>query len=263
MPLKLEIINKKSRDGSHSSPILFVHGAWHGAWCWENFGNYFSARGYECYALSLRGHGRSESNKSLKFTRIDDYVDDVKQVVNIINKDWGSKPILVGHSMGGLVVQKYLESDCEIPKAILLAGVPPHGIWKSTLRIARRLPFPFLWVNITLSLLPLIKTEKRIHKAFFSDNTDHETLNKYLLCMQDESYLALLDMLIFRLPSPKNVQTPMLILGARQDRIFSPDEIASTAKAYGTNAYIFEHMAHDMMLEKNWKSVADYIIERI
>ena len=78
--------------------------------------------------------------------------------------------------------------------------------------------------------------------------------------MQDESYLGFWDMLIFRLPSPKKVSTPMIVLGAEKDTIFSVKEIQSTAKAYGTEAVIFENMAHDMMLEKKWKSVADYII---
>ena len=45
--------------------------------------------------------------------------------------------------------------------------------------------------------------------------------------------------------------------------IFSVKEIQSTAKAYGAEAFIFEDMAHDMMLEKNWKAVADYIIKSI
>lgn len=37
-------------------PLVFVHGSYHGAWCWrENFMPYFSAAGYDCYAISLRG----------------------------------------------------------------------------------------------------------------------------------------------------------------------------------------------------------------
>jgi alpha-beta hydrolase superfamily lysophospholipase len=81
--------------------------------------------------------------------------------------------------------------------------------------------------------------------------------------MQDESYLGFWDMLILRLPSPKKVKTPITVLGAEKDTIFSVKEIKSTAKAYSVEAVIFEDMAHDMMLEANWKDVADYIIKRL
>lgn len=42
-------------------PLVFVHGSYHGAWCWrENFMPYFAAAGYDTYAISLRGQGGSE-----------------------------------------------------------------------------------------------------------------------------------------------------------------------------------------------------------
>src|SRR6516164_11750402 len=80
-----------------ATPLLFVHGAWHGAWCWaEHFLPYFSAKGYECSALNLRGHGRSSIKGSLRFARIADYVADVEKVAARMP----APPILVGHSMG-------------------------------------------------------------------------------------------------------------------------------------------------------------------
>ena len=42
-------------------PLLFVHGSYHGAWCWrERFLPYFAAAGWDCYAVSLRGQGGSD-----------------------------------------------------------------------------------------------------------------------------------------------------------------------------------------------------------
>ncbi len=263
MPLDLEIKIKKTDKKSESPPLLFIHGAWHGAWCWENFLNYFPQKGFDCFAPSLCGHGKSGNDKSLKTTRLDDYVENIRSVVDSIFSEYGKKPVIVGHSMGGLVAQKYLETDHEIPKAFLLAPVPKHGAWQASLRMARRLPLQFALLNLTWSLWPLVGTKKRTQKAFFSENIPDNKLNKYFLLMQDETYLGFLDMLIFRLPSPKKVKTPVLVLGAENDRIFSVKEIKSTAKAYGTEAVIFDDMAHDMMLEENWKDVADYIIKSI
>jgi alpha-beta hydrolase superfamily lysophospholipase len=82
-----------------------------------------------------------------------------------------------------------------------------------------------------------------------------------MFLMQDESYLAFLDMLFFKLPNPEKVSTEPLILGAEEDAIFYPDEIEATAAAYGQEAEIFKGMAHDMMLEAGWQTVADRILE--
>ena len=63
----LEVIDKGSSSESHPTPLLFVHGAWHGAWCWdEYFLDFFAYRGYRALAVSLRGHGNSPSPTPLR-----------------------------------------------------------------------------------------------------------------------------------------------------------------------------------------------------
>ena len=56
--MNLEVISKYPAGAARPTPLLFVHGAWHGAWCWdEHFLDFFAAHGYAAHALSLRGHG--------------------------------------------------------------------------------------------------------------------------------------------------------------------------------------------------------------
>jgi hypothetical protein len=65
--VKLEVITRKPSTPQKTTPLLFVHGSWHAAWCWdEHFLPYFADCGYEAHAVSLRGHGGSEGPKSLK-----------------------------------------------------------------------------------------------------------------------------------------------------------------------------------------------------
>jgi alpha-beta hydrolase superfamily lysophospholipase len=254
--MKLEIISKKPKGVSRAVPILFVHGAWHGAWCWEkNFMPYFAENGYTAYALSLRGHGNSDAPAHFRWMRIADYVADVAQVVDQLPE----KPVMVGHSMGGLIVQKYLE-EYTAPAAVLLASVPVKGVFRTTLRIALRHPLAFLKANLTWSLYPIIGKPNLTRDAFFSKDISPDKLNGYFSLMQDESYLAFLDMMLFNLPNPEKVSTELLILGAEEDAIFHPDEIEATAAAYDKKAEIFEGMAHDMMLEAGWQTVADRIM---
>lgn len=160
--------------------------------------------------------------------------------------------------MGGYVVQKYLEG-VTLPGAILLASVPPQGVLGTTLRIARRFPGKFVKLNLKLSLYPLVETAELAQHQFFSATMPPEQVNRYFQQLGDESYRAFLDMLLFNLPKPGRVSTPMLVLGGHDDTIFTMDEIKATARAYNTEPYFFP-MAHDMMLEAGWEHVAEKML---
>ena len=253
--MHLEILSREPAQ-ARATPILFVHGAWHGAWCWDvHFLDYFAQHGYRVYAPSLRGHAGSEKRKSLRVTRIADYVADIAQVASQIEP----APVVVGHSMGGLVVQKYLESHAA-PAGVLLASVPPRGVLRTTLNIAGRHPLRFAAVNLTWSLYPLVSTPRLTREHFLSADTPDEQVQAVFQRVQDEAYVGFLDMLALNLPRPRRVRAPMLVLGAEHDRIFTRREVEATARAYQAVACMFPGMAHDMMLEAGWRDVADTIL---
>ena len=63
----LELIDKGAPTEAHPSPMLFVHGGMHAAWCWdEHFLDYFADKGFRAAAVSFRAHGGSGSDKPLK-----------------------------------------------------------------------------------------------------------------------------------------------------------------------------------------------------
>lgn len=257
--MHIELISKYPKETIQKAPLLFVHGAWHGAWCWdEYFLDYFTKHGFEAHALSLRGHGKSDGRERLRWTRISEYVQDVETAVNQLSQP----PILIGHSMGGFIVQKYLETHTT-PGSILLASVPPQGTLGITLRIAKRHPFRFAKVNLTMSLYPLIDTPKLTAESFFSPTMSDQKVAGYFDRMQDEAYLGYLDMLVFDLPKPKRIKNRMLVLGAANDKIVTVKEVEKTAQAYNAESHISPNMAHDMMLEAGWQAVADRMIRWI
>jgi alpha-beta hydrolase superfamily lysophospholipase len=67
-------------------------------------------------------------------------------------------------------------------------------------------------------------------------------------------------MLALNLPKPKKVKANLLVLGAAKVAVFGVDEVKATARAYKTEAEIFDGMGHDMMLEPEWRSVAERIV---
>ena len=254
--MNLELISKYPARKEHLAPLLFIHGALHGAWCWDvHFLDFFAQHGYASHAVNLRGHGKSQGREGLRWTRITDYVEDVADTVNHLP----SPPILIGHSMGGFIIQKYLE-DHSAPGAVLLSSLPPAGLLPTALKIARRHPLIFARLNLTLSLSPMVSTPALAREAFFSEDLPEEELRAYWKQMQDDSYMAYLDMVALGLPHPAGVKTPLLILGAERDNMLSPGQIEATARVYHTQAQIVPAVAHNSMLERQWQGVADRIL---
>jgi pimeloyl-ACP methyl ester carboxylesterase len=262
-----EILEYIPTESSHFPPLLFVHGAWHAAWCWkENFLPYFFSRGFSCYALSLRGHGGSEGIEQLHSFSLNDYMDDVLEAIRRLKE----KPVLIGHSMGGAVVQKIVHAHPDtIKMAILLASVPPQGLLKDLLRIYLtrfREGFATLLFNRRRT------SEDWLSQLLFSDNLTVEEKNEFTKLLQLESRRAIGDLLKRVVPVPTSSlwagptgernrppQVPMLVLGSKKDAFFPEKTVESTAKAYQTQPIIFSDLCHDMMLDPQWRSVADSI----
>ncbi len=254
--MNLELISRHPPRNEHSAPLLFIHGAMHGAWCWDvHFLGYFAQHGYASYAVNLRGHGTSEGRERLRWTRIRDFVEDVADTVARLP----SRPVLIGHSMGGFIIQKYLE-DHSAPAAVLLSSPPPAGLLSAALKTARRHPLVFARVNLTLSLSPLVSTPALTREAFFSEDLPEEELQVYWKQTQDDSFMAYLDMVALGLPKPARVKTPLLVLGAERDGMITLGEIEATARAYNAQAQMIPGVGHDSMLERQWQSVADRIL---
>lgn len=223
---------------------------------WDvHFLGYFAQHGYAAHAVNLRGHGNSEGWEKLRWTRIADYVEDLTSAV----RQLPSQPILIGHAMGGFVIQKYLENHSS-PAAVLLSSPSPAGLLPTAIRFARRRPLIFAKVNLTFSLYPLAATPHLAREAFFSDDLAEEQLVEYCKQMQDDSFMAFLDMVALDLPKPEKIKTPLLVLGAARDNMLKPNEIEDTARAYNTQAEIIADVAHNSMLEQNWQAVAKHIL---
>jgi pimeloyl-ACP methyl ester carboxylesterase len=251
----LEVISKVPA-GAHKTPLLFIHGAWHGAWCWaEHYLDFFADNGFAAHAVSLRGHGGSEGRDRLRWTRIREYVADVAQVAASLP----APPAVIGHSMGGFVVQKYLE-QYKTPAAVLLASLPPQGANRTSLRLGVRHPIRFLQSNLSLSMYPLVATPRLAREAFFSKDLPEPELRAYWARLQDESWGAFIDMLFRDLPKPLKTTPPMLVLGAENDVIFYRDQVEATARRYHTQAEWLPGVAHDAMLDTRWRLGAERML---
>ncbi|MCL1825394.1 MAG: lysophospholipase [Betaproteobacteria bacterium] len=240
----------------HRMPLLFVHGAYAGAWCWEeHFLPWFAQRGWAAYAVSLGGHGNSPGHDNLDHLSIDHYVADVAEAVAILP----APPILIGHSMGGMVIQKYLERAAA-PAVVLMASVPPQGLIYSALGLL--FTAPHLLTDLNRIMGGGEPSADSLQQILFHQPIAVEKLRRYWKLFQPESLRAIWDMTCYSLPDTSRVyRAPMLVLGAQHDRLISPGQVQMTANAYGTHPEIFLNMGHAMMLEHGWETVAARIDE--
>jgi pimeloyl-ACP methyl ester carboxylesterase len=124
---------------------------------------------------------------------------------------------------------------------------------------------PFLFQQMTLfSLLgPTYGTPDMMRRLLFSPDMPLAKLREYFDYVQAESQVVALDMMglnPLRL-NPRRLPMPILVLGARNDVFVSPAMVEETARFY-TNAEVrvFPNMAHAMMMELNWREVADHLL---
>lgn len=97
----------------------FVHGACHGAWCWEAVGERFLVRGHRVMTLDLPGHGRRASEHARASV-----INYARTVVDAMALEGISRGIVVGHSMAGLVIPKVAELAPErVAHLVFLAAV--------------------------------------------------------------------------------------------------------------------------------------------
>ena len=254
--MNLETITRSPSSPTHKTPLLFIHGMWHGAWCWDdNFLPFFAEQGYNVTALSLRGHGTSEGK--IRGSTIRDYVRDVEQVAATFD----TPPVLIGHSMGGFITQKYLETHHENPAGVILVSNPHFGLWPGLFRVLRKNPWIVLKTILTWDLYPVVANPADARWALFSADLPEADLLKHHARMNTESFRAFLDLLGLNLAHPKRVKSPLLVLGAQNDTVIPPSDVHATANAYGTQAEILPGLAHDVMLESRWRSVATRIAE--
>ena len=244
-----------ARRPRRQTPLLFIHGAYTAAWCWEeHFLPFFAEQGYLSNALSLSGHGASRGRGHLDSLGIDDYLDDVAEVAASL----AAPPVLIGHSMGGFVVQKYLEKH-DAPAAVLMCSAPPQGLMSAAFGLMFQKPGLMKDLNSLMGGGRV--SAETLREALFAQPVASGDLSRYLRYSQPESHRAIWDMTLFNLPHPSRLKgTPLLVLGGEYDQLIPPSLVEMTARTYAVPAEIFPGMGHGLMLERDWRMVAERIL---
>ncbi|MCZ6629648.1 MAG: alpha/beta hydrolase [SAR324 cluster bacterium] len=241
--------------------LVLIHGMWADGPYARNFQSFFEDKGFHCIAPTLRHHGRPAEppHPDLGTTSLLDYAADLEAEIRALE----SLPILVGHSMGGLLAQM-LAARGLAKAALLITPASPAGIVAIRLSVLRafasgllrwgfwRKPNRQTFGEFSYSmyhLLPLEEQRMLYSQAGYESGRAAAEIGFWLF---DPHRAARVD--------AKRVTCPMLIVGASKDRITPVSVLRKVARKYRHVAEYkeFAGHAHGLMYEQGWEEIARY-----
>ena len=193
-----------------------------------------------------------------------DYVDDALSVIQSLP----TPPIIVGHSMGGMVAQRALAFfdphafilHPSVVGGILMASVPPGGLWGTSLHLLTHDPSLLAQIATLQNIGMASLSPKSMHRAMFALSEPLEETRHYLERLQPESLVVQMDMTVTPPPISTNGRSvPMLVLGAEHDRFVPAWMTHITARHYEAESHILDDAGHAMMLGRHWVTCACFI----
>lgn len=284
--MKMEVIVQKAvKNGSNEnqrgrSPIVFVHGSFHAAWCWAvHWLPFFAGAGHDCYAVSLLGQGESDIPSGSVAGSLQTHARDI---AHFIKHNCSFPPILVGHSFGGLVVQFYLANVCTnfdmptgkdegweepyptLTAAVLVCSVTPTGNSGMVWRYLLSKPVAAFKVTFSLAAKAFATSLSLCRETFFSRDMSDLQVERYQELLRNSSSVPLLDLRKLNaslpVPLPPEHAPPVLVMGASDDFIVDVQGLNETAEFYNVSPVIVEGVAHDIMLDISWEKGSGAIL---
>jgi esterase/lipase len=251
----------------HSKTIVLIHGLFVNNTSWNQWKNYFEAKGYAVHTPANPGHeGNPEQLRRSVHPQLTQtgFEDVVKNIVNLIDT-LPEKPIVIGHSLAGLVVQKLIEMDKAVA-GISIDGAPPKNVFAPPATIKAVLPV----VNPFKGNAAYMGTKDWYHHSFFNNYTREESDKLYEQIAVPESRKIARDTLLksFANIDFKKSHNPLLFIGGSNDNIFASSFTKKIAGSYKdknsvTDFKEFEGKSHFICGEEGWENVADYILNWI
>ncbi|MFP4416863.1 MAG: alpha/beta hydrolase [Chitinispirillaceae bacterium] len=242
--------------------LFFIHGMFVTPICWELLAHAMGDIGYRIVRPTLRFHQLEpgqEPDPRLGTTSILDYADDLEKLILKMSR----KPVVIGHSMGGLLAQ-ILAARGLAQAAVFIAPAPPRGIFPVSASAMKAfgsaMRVPFFWRKpIKLSfqeassaVLFKIPKEERHYFYRFMTYESGRVLFEIALWPLDRKKATLVD--------EKNITCPTLLLGAGKDKLIAPRVTRQIATHYKhAEFHMFADMTHYMIGEPGWEKVARYL----
>lgn len=236
--------------------IVMVHGAFCGGWCFERFREPFEAAGFEVIAPDLRGHAAGAPSGGVVGVSMSDYAADIAGLCGSL----AEPPVLLGHSMGGLVAQ-LAARRAAVRALVLLAPSPPWGVMGASLEEAAT-AFGVQFAGLFAS--GALEPDRGLMRAYSLDRMGKAEREAVVERLRPESAMAVretlnwwLDPFMTTSVGPGAITAPSLVICGETDVVHS----AATAKVVAARIEaafkMMPGMSHWLVGEPGWERVAD------
>ena len=238
-----------------AAPIVMVHGAFCGGWAFDQFRGPFEAAGHEVLTPDLRGHGPGEAPEAVVGVSMTDYARDIAALCAAQSQP----PILLGHSLGGLVAAMAARR-APVRAVVLLAPSAPWGVAASSMEEAvtafgLHMLGPF-WAQAVAPDAALMRRYSldRVAKA------DRAAISRRL---RPESGRALWETLNWWLDPFLTTSlaaggpASCLVIAGERDVVHPPATVRHTAARLGGDFIEAPGMSHWLPGEAGWEEVAE------
>lgn len=239
--------------------IIFIHGMFQNPKSWEKWIAYFTGKGYSCIAPAWPYHEgdpaelRTNPDPQLGDLGLQEIVDEFSKIASQI-----ADPVLIGHSVGGLIVQLLVNKgigaagvciDSVAPNAMLAFD---WGFMKNSALIANPFkgnsPFEMDFESFQSSFCNTMTTQEAMEA--YQDYATHDSRNVLRDCMGEAGAIDL-----------DKPHVPLLFIGGEKDQIIPPELNEKNAKAYtdkGSVAFYqeFPNRGHFICGQPGWEEVA-------
>ena len=242
--------------------IVFVHGMFQNPKSWAGWVNFFESKGYQCIVPAWPYHEgepadlRNHIPEKLGDLELDDIITQIE--TEILKLD--EKPIVIGHSVGGLIAQLLLARGV-VSSAVAICSVAPNkmitfdwSFFKNAATIANPLkgndPIPMDLETFKGAFANTLTDEQA--KVEFEKTATPDSRNVFRTCMTDSADIDV------ELP-----HAPLLLISASEDMICPASLIEKEQNAYTDASSItdlkeFQGRSHYICNEPGWEEVATY-----
>jgi pimeloyl-ACP methyl ester carboxylesterase len=235
--------------------VVMAHGAFCGGWAFERFRIPFEAAGFEVITPDLRGHAVGDPSDAVIGVSMSDYAADIAALCAA----QAEPPVLMGHSMGGLVAL-LAARRAPVKALVLLAPSPPWGMMGSSLEetaTAFGVQVAGLFTGGALS------PDRGLMRAFSLDRLDPAEREAAVARLRPESAMAVRETLNWWLDpfmttslGPGGIGAPALVIAGEGDVVHSPATGRAVAERIGAAFRVMPRMSHWLIGEPGWEAVA-------